>query len=256
MKKSFLENIGVVGINAALAFVILSLRGIESEYLIMLMTFSCFVLVSCMVTDELWFKAAYYPKLFNWQEVFGCVLAWIADIAFMLAIFSETMPAFYAYTASCIIAGVGAVLWFWKVYTPSVLKFEERDQYDRKWYEKRINKAVKAGNKSLLVKLFSRFLRYQCVNSSYQAGSDYTRPFDAETYRTLIEETPCIFTLWRLSKATGKSVKELCENAEELSLTVPDKLSVALDRVATASMVHKYLSALADKCIAERKAGK
>jgi len=160
MRKTLIEGVLDTIIMTVLGFATLWLFRVDGELLVMAMAFGTYGIIGALVFDDWLYKRLKFPKLLNWQDRTGAVMAFVADEAALVAVYSETMPLFRMCSAVSVSFGAGAFVWFWKVYTPSVMKLEQRDLYDRKNYEGSVRRAKTKGK---LAKLFSRFLRYQCV---------------------------------------------------------------------------------------------
>lgn len=182
MKKSFFENLDVIGLGLIFAFVLCLIRGIGLAESIVHLCFAVCVIVFALTVDDIDFKYRNYRKLINWKEWAGCGMVVFADLAFWYLALSETMVWLWVWTAICVICSAGAFCWFLFMYVPSVMKSEELDLYDRAKFASRIKKAKDV---DAVKKILAHFLRYHSKNDNYAAGSDYTKPFDSIDYRTL-----------------------------------------------------------------------
>lgn len=182
MKKSFFENLDVIGLGVVFALVLSLIRGMSFSEAALHVTFAAVVIVFAMTADDIDFKLRYYPELFNKWEILGCGLVLIADVAFWYAALSESAFTLWFCLGLTAVAGVGAFLVFLLLYVPSVASEEELDAYDRARYEKKIAKAKTADD---VANILAKFLRYQCKNDSYESGSDFSKPFDSDGRKTL-----------------------------------------------------------------------
>lgn len=135
MRKTLIEGVLDTIIMTVLGFATLWLFRVDGELLVMAMAFGTYGIIGALVFDDWLYKRLKFPKLLNWQDRTGAVMAFVADEAALVAVYSETMPLFRMCSAVSVSFGAGAFVWFWKVYTPSVMKLEQRDLYDRKNYE-------------------------------------------------------------------------------------------------------------------------
>lgn len=222
MRKSLRENIVAVSIGTAIALITMLAFGFTIEMPLLFVLNGIWLGIIFMVVDELEFKFEYYRNMLNWQEWVGCGAVLFADTCFFGFIWSGSMLSFWLWLCGAVLVGVGAFLWFMFAYTPSVMRLEDKDKYDRKRFEKRLHAALEKNDVSRIKKYFSIFLRYRCVNGSFEAGSDYASPFDSDKYRSLRELS--------------------------LSETETDKL--------TTSEVTDYENALAEKYLADYNAKK
>jgi hypothetical protein len=199
--------------------------GIEVEVPLLLVLNAVWLLGIAMIVDEVDVKWDYTRTLVNWQEWVGAALLLLSDTCFFGFIWSGTKLAFWLWIAGAVMSGAGAFCWFNWPYRMSVMKFPDKDKYDRMRYEKRLEVARQKGDLSRIKKCFSVILRYRCTNGVYEEGSDFANPFDSKKYRSL---------------------RELTVEANGRKGTEEDKILLA--------MVKEYEDALSEKFLADYNA--
>jgi hypothetical protein len=173
MRKTLIEGVLDTIIMTVLGFATLWLFRVDGELLVMAMAFGTYGIIGALVFDDWLYKRLKFPKLLNWQDRTGAVMAFVADEAALVAVYSETMPLFRMCSAVSVSFGAGAFVWFWKVYTPSVMKLEQRDLYDRKNYEGSVRRAKTKGKLATVKSLQEEVGRF---HFGFGGGVTYVPP--------------------------------------------------------------------------------
>lgn len=119
-------------------------------------------------------------KLINWQDITWSVGVLVATWFFMAFACSTTANALRGWIYGILAAAlyVGSGIFYAKAYLPSVMSAEAFDEYMRRKFSRRIERAVRRGETKKVVRYLGIVCRFHCANDRYEMGSDFSKPFD------------------------------------------------------------------------------